>query len=194
MAAATVFSPGPGVIMTLTNSMTHGLYGAFGGILGIAVGAFFVAAISATSVGFVLATSALAFTVMKYIGAAYLFYLGIKLWRAPAFEFKEASTERAGFGRRFLEGIALQLTNPKAIFFFLSIFPQFINASDSYSPQFFALVITYSSLVIIIHLLYALTAHRAKAWLTSATGGRILNKAGGVMFMFFGVALAKANR
>ncbi len=194
IAGATVLSPGPGVIMTLTNSLRHGLYGTFGGILGIAVGAFLVAAISATSIGFVLATSALAFTVMKYIGAGYLFYLGIKLWRAPAFEFKDAAVERAGFGKRFFEGITLQLTNPKAIFFFLSIFPQFIDASDSYPHQFFALVITYSSLVVIIHLLYALMAHRAKAWLTSARGGRILNRAGGVMFMFFGVALAKANR
>ena len=194
MATATVFSPGPGVIMTLTNSLRHGLYGAFGGILGIASGAFLVAAISATSVGFVLATSAFAFTVMKYVGAAYLFYLGIKLWRAPVGEFKEAATESAGFGRRFLEGIALQLTNPKAIFFFLSIFPQFIDASESYPLQFFALVITYSSLVVVIHFLYAFTAHRAKAWITSARCGRTVNKASGVTLMFFGATLANANR
>ena len=77
MATATVFSPGPGVVMTLTNSLRYGMKGTFGGILGIASGALGVAAVSATSVGVVLAASAVAFTVMKYIVAAYLVYLGI---------------------------------------------------------------------------------------------------------------------
>jgi threonine/homoserine/homoserine lactone efflux protein len=84
MAAVTVFSPGPGVVMTLTNSLRHGLRGAFGGILGVSFGALVVAAISATSLGVILATSAVAFTTLKLMGAAYLVYLCIKLWRAPA--------------------------------------------------------------------------------------------------------------
>jgi homoserine/homoserine lactone efflux protein len=70
MAAATVLSPGPGVVMTLTNALRYGLRGTFGGILGIAVGALVVAATSATSLGVLLATSALAFTVLKLLGAA----------------------------------------------------------------------------------------------------------------------------
>ncbi len=127
MATATVLSPGPGVVMTLSNALKYGLQGAFGGILGVACGALVVAAISATSVGVILATSALAFTLLKFIGAAYLIYLGIRAWRTPAFAFQERSSSQAGFGRRFMEGISLQLTNPKAIFFFLSVLPQFID-------------------------------------------------------------------
>lgn len=194
MATATVFSPGPGVVMTLTNSLRYGLRGTFGGILGIACGALVVAAISATSLGVVLAASALAFTVLKLVGAAYLIYLGIRLWRAPAFQFKEQSAHQASFRRRFAEGLSLQLTNPKAIFFFLSVFPQFIDPSDHYAAQFFALVLTYSSLVVIIHCLYAFFAQRAKNWLTSERGGRMINKAGGATFVFFGAALATAKR
>lgn len=194
MATVTVFSPGPGVIMTLTNALRHSLYGTFGGILGIASGAFVVAAISATGAGIVLATSAMAFTVMKYVGAAYLVFLGMKLWRAPALEFKEGTTQTGGFGRRYVEGIALQLTNPKVIFFFLSIFPQFIDASDRYTTQFATLVMTYSALVVLIHLLYAVMANRAKGLLTSAKGSRAVNRAGGVTFILFGAALANANR
>src|SRR5688572_23458725 len=95
MAAATVLSPGPGVVMTLTNSLRYGMKGTFGGILGIAFGALVVAAISATSLGMLLATSSVAFTVLKFIGAAYLVYLGIKLWRAPAFQFQEQNTHEA---------------------------------------------------------------------------------------------------
>lgn len=194
MATATVFSPGPGVVMTLTNSLRYGLKGTFGGILGIACGALVVAAISATSLGVVLATSAVAFTIMKYIGAAYLIYLGIKLWRAPAFQFKERTTHEANFGRRFLEGVSLQLTNPKVIFFFLSVFPQFIDPSTDYSSQFALLVLTYSSLVVIIHCIYAATAQKAKLWLTSEKGGNAINKVGATTFVFFGVALSTATK
>lgn len=194
MATATVFSPGPGVVMTLTNALRYGFRGTFGGILGIAFGALVVAAISATSLGVLLAASALAFTVLKLAGAAYLVYLGIRLWRAPPFQFTEQSAHQANFGRRFLEGLSLQLTNPKAIFFFLSVFPQFIDPNQNYPVQFAFLVLTYSSLVVVIHCMYALFAKRAKRWLTSERGGRTVNKAAAATFVFFGVALATAKR
>lgn len=194
MAAATVLSPGPGVVMTLSNALRHGMHGTLGGILGIAVGALVVAAISATSLGVLLATSAQAFTVLKFVGAAYLIYLGVRLWRAPPFDFANRPAHRTGFGRRFIEGLSLQLTNPKAIFFFLSIFPQFIHPDTSYSVQFGALVLTYSALVLVIHCGYALFAKRAKSWLTSARGGRLVNRAAGTTFVFFGAALATAKR
>ena len=141
MASATVFSPGPGVVMTLTNSIRYGINGTIGGILGISLGALIVAGISATGLGLLLATSASAFTVMKLIGAAYLIYLGIKLWNAREFELKEKDANEVNFGKRLIEGVTLQLTNPKAIFFFLSIFPQFIDASIGYIGQFSVLVL-----------------------------------------------------
>jgi homoserine/homoserine lactone efflux protein len=194
VAMVTVFSPGPGVVMTITNSLRYGFRGSFGGILGISCGALVVASISATSVGFILATSALAFTVLKFVGAVYLFYLGIRLWRAPAFTFAEQADKQVSFGRRFVEGLSLQLTNPKAIFFFLSVFPQFIDPENNYVAQFTVLVLTYSSLVVIIHSLYSLFAQRVRNLLTSPRGGRILNRTGAATFMFFGAALACAKR
>lgn len=194
MAAATVFSPGPGVVMTLTNTLRYGVRGTLGGILGIAVGALVVAAISATSLGVLLAASALAFTALKFIGAGYLVYLGIRLWHAPAVKFAAGSAKKAGFGRRFLEGLSLQLTNPKAIFFFLSVFPQFIDAEKNYPVQFAMLVLTYSLLVVGIHCAYASFAERAQGWLTSERGGRAVNRAAGATFVFFGAALATAKR
>jgi threonine/homoserine/homoserine lactone efflux protein len=89
MATLTLFSPGPGVLMTLTNAMHHGVGGTIGDIFEIGFGALVVAAVSATSLGVLLVPSALAFTVMKYIGAAYLVYLGIKLWHLSGFEYAE---------------------------------------------------------------------------------------------------------
>ncbi|HEU5041420.1 MAG TPA: LysE family translocator, partial [Gemmatimonadales bacterium] len=129
-----------------------------------------------------------------YVGAVYLMYLGIRLWNAPPVRFEARAAEPVGVGRRFLEGLSLQLTNPKAIFFFLSVFPQFIDRSRDFGSQFALLVLTYSTLVIVIHCGYALTAQRAKRWLTSERGGRAVNRAGGAAFVFFGAALATARR
>lgn len=194
MAAATVLSPGPGVVMTLTNALRYGMRGTVGGIFGIAFGALVVAAISATSLGILLATSAVAFTILKLLGAAYLVYLGIRLWRSPPVRLVEQSAHKASFGKRFIEGLSLQVTNPKAIFFFLSLFPQFISPEKSYAFQFAALVLMYSALVVVIHSVYALFARRAKNWLTSERGGRAVNRTAGATFMFFGAALAAAKR
>lgn len=194
MATATVLSPGPGVVMTITNALRFGVRGTLGGILGIAIGALVVAAISASSLGVLLATSALAFTVLKFVGAAYLVYLGIRLWRAPAIQFTERSVHEASFGRRFWEGISLQLTNPKAIFFFLSVFPQFIDPELNYTAQFAALVLSYSTLVVVIHCGYAFFAQRARRWLTSARGARTTNRVASATYVFFGAALATAKR
>ena len=194
VALATVLSPGPGVVMTLTNALRYGMRGTFGGILGIAFGALVVAAVSATSLGVLLVASSVAFTVMKFIGAAYLVYLGIRLWRAPPLKFVEPSGQGANFGTRFIEGLSLQLTNPKAIFFFLSVFPQFIVPGADYAIQFAVLVLTYSSLVIAIHVMYAVFAKKARHWLTSERGGRSVNKAAGATFVFFGAALASSKQ
>lgn len=194
MASATVLSPGPGVTLTLTNSIRYGMYETFGGILGIAIGASVVAGISATGLGLILAASATAFTIMKYIGAAYLIYLGIKMWRTPPMVTNEPAPLKPSMRRRFLEGLTLQLSNPKAIFFFLSIFPQFIDNSRPYVFQFFTLVLTYSCLVIGIHLLYAMSAHKVKRWLSSPRGSRVFNRIGGGAFVFFGLALATAKK
>ena len=194
MASVTILSPGPGVVMTLTNALRYGLRGTFGGILGLALGILLVAAISATSLGVLLATSALAFTVIKFAGAAYLIYLGLRLWRAPAFKLSAEQAHAATFGRRFLEGLTLQLTNPKSIFFFLSVFPQFIDPEVSYPIQFTLLVLTFSLLLVLIHTLYALCAKRARGWLASERGGRIVNRSAGTMFIAFGALLANARR
>jgi threonine/homoserine/homoserine lactone efflux protein len=194
VAIVTVFSPGPGVVLTITNALRYGTFGALGGILGIASATFIVAGVSATSLGIILATSSIAFTVMKYIGAAYLIYLGIKLWRSPA---SPINPQRAAFKnkkRQFLEGFTMQLTNPKAVFFFMSIFPQFVDHKANFVGQFLLLVTTYSLLVVAIHLCYAAMANSGRSWLSASKGRRLINRIGGGTFMCFGVGLASASK
>lgn len=194
MATLTVLTPGPGVVMTLTNTLRYGLRRAAGGILGIAAGTLLVATLSATGLGILLATSAVAFTLMKLLGAAYLIYLGLRLWHSPALQFTPGDGSNGGFAHFFRQGVTLQITNPKAIFFFLSVLPQFIDLKAGYRHQFILLVMTYVSLVIVIHGLYGLGAGRAKRWLISERGSKVLGRIGAVMLLGFGVALGSAAR
>ncbi|MCH7342408.1 LysE family translocator [Pelomonas sp. CA6] len=197
VAAATVMSPGPGVLMSLSNALRLGWRGALPGILGVASGAAVVATLSATGLGLLLARSALAFSVLKWVGAAYLVYLGWKLWRAPALRWSAAEEALPpvppGPWRRFVEGLLLQFTNPKAIFFFLSVLPQFVAADQPRAPQFALLVGSYALLVVLIHSLYAVLAQQSRRWLAGPRAGRLLNRIGGATFMGFGVAMAGAR-
>ena len=191
MAALAILSPGPGVVLTLTNAVRHGWRGSIGGILGIACGAWLVAAACVAGLGLLLSVSATAFTVVKFLGAAYLVFLGVRLWRAPPLAPMQAPRATA---RRFAEGLSLQVTNPKAVFFFLSIFPQFTDVARPDAGGFVLLVLTYAVLIVVIHSGYALLASRAQRWLGSPRGGRIVNRAGAAAFVFFGAALATAKR
>ncbi|MEN5092081.1 LysE family translocator [Pseudomonas protegens] len=193
LATLTILSPGPGVVLTLSNALRHGWSGALPGIFGIASGAFVVAGISASSLGLVLAASTTAFTLLKYIGALYLLYLGVKMWRTQSF-IPPIKDNQARPGRRFVEALSIQLLNPKAGFFFLAVFPQFIQQQGDYYNQFFMLVASYSLLVIAVHSGYALMANGARGWLSSRRGARIVGKLSGITFLGFGVMLASANK
>ncbi|MBC3346384.1 MULTISPECIES: LysE family translocator [Pseudomonas] len=193
LATLTVLSPGPGVVLTISNALRHGWSGSLPGIVGIASGAFIVAGICASSLGLILAASATAFTVLKYIGALYLLYLGIKMWRTQRFipELKATSPRP---WRRFIEALSIQLLNPKAGFFFLAVFPQFIKPAADYCSQFFLLVSSYSLLVVVVHSGYALVAQAARGWLSTNKGARIVGKLSGITFLGFGVLMASASK
>ncbi len=190
MATATVMSPGPGVTLTVTNSLRYGVYESMGGIVGIALGALIIAVISATGLGLILAASSWAFTIIKYVGAAYLIFLGVRMWRSPPLSKQDAAITEPNIKRRFIEGLSIQFSNPKVIFFFISIFPQFINRTEAYFMQFSILTLTYFFLVIVIHMLYAAMAGQARNWLASKKGGLVLNRVGGGVFILFGLVLA----
>lgn len=194
IAALTVLSPGPGVLLTLSNSLRDGITGALSGIAGIVLGTLVVAFVSASSLGLLLAKSALAFSIMKWVGAAYLIYLGVNKWRMGAKSFVFSKPKEEGKRGHFLEGFLIQVTNPKAVFFFMAIFPQFVNYSKGFAIQFSALVLSYSALVLFIHFGYAHLARFAKRSLNSAQGQKYINRVSGAIFISFGIGLANANR
>jgi len=199
IAVITIASPGPGVILTLSNSIQYGVKSTLAGVFGISLGVLVIAIVSATSLGVILSTSAIAFTILKYIGAAYLIYLGIKLWRSPAIKL-EKGTENSFLSKdpryryRFKEGFFVSLLNPKAIFFFMSLFPQFINHEQSYLLQFSYLTLTFCSMIIVVHTIYTLGANSLKGWLLSSKGSKAVNRVGGSVFVLFGFGLATSQR
>lgn len=193
LAAVNIVTPGPGVMLTLTNAIRHPWRDALAGIVGVASGTFLVATLSVIGVGAVLIASSIAFMAMKYAGAAYLIYLGVKLWRAPPKAFIELPTTRASLTRRFAEGFVLQASNPNAILFFLALFPQFIDHETPDAGWAATLVGGYALLVVAIHSTYAALARQTRVWLSSAGGGRLVNRVGGTAFILSGLALAAAN-
>ncbi len=190
VSALTVASPGPGVVMTLTNGLRYGARKALPGILGLAAGIVFIAAISTTGLGLFITKSPLAFTLFKFAGAAFLIYLGVRLWLAPPFQFGQVEAHDANWMRRFLEAFTLQFSNPKAIVFCLFVFPHFIEPEENYFLQFSILTSTYALLILVIHLVYAMIAARVRKRLSSPRGGKLLNAISGTAFIVFGVMLA----
>ncbi len=194
IASATIASPGPGVILSISNALKYGFFGSIAGILGVAVGMFFIGLLSASSVAVILATSALAFSIIKYVGAAYLIYLGYKMWRSTSELHPETKLAVKTNGSRFREGLAITLLNPKPIFFFIALFPQFIVSNNQNLYPFFVLVMTFSLLVIVIHCLYAASANMLRKKLATPKAGKLISKISGSFFIFFGLGLAASNK
>jgi threonine/homoserine/homoserine lactone efflux protein len=181
-------------MLTINNSIQRGLFKSLSGIFGIALAILLVAVISATSLGIILASSIMAFTVVKIIGAVYLIYLGIKMWRTKEASGARSSLREVSFLKCFIEGFLVSISNPKGIIFFMSIFPQFIDLSQEYNSQFILLAVTFSVLVIVIHTAYALFSSFARSKLSSSRGSVALNKVSGVVFVSFGIGLASSSR
>ncbi|QFI19808.1 LysE family translocator (plasmid) [Klebsiella aerogenes] len=194
IASLTIASPGPGVLLTLTNTLNYNLRNAMAGIIGVAAGMGVISVVAASSVGVIITTSQLALLVVKVAGAAYLIYLGIKLFRSvPRVLSNNPGTPEAfvlpSAGQRFRQGLLVSLLNPKPIVFFMALFPQFINPQQPFVPQFSLLSGLFCLLVIVIHSLYGFFAHSVKTKMSSGNLFRQLNKTGGVVFMCFAAGL-----
>lgn len=181
-------SPGPNGLLALTHGVLHGrvrtLYTIMGGALGFVV----IIALSMFGIGALLQTSVVWLTVMKWLGGAYLVWLGIQVWRAPpvGVDLPQEGKARSG-ASLFRQGALSALTNPKALLFFAAFLPQFIDPARSLFVQFLIMAGTFAATEIITEWLIASLAHRVRPWLERA--GRRFNKVCGGVFMLIGAAL-----
>jgi homoserine/homoserine lactone efflux protein len=181
-------SPGPNGLLALTHGALHGHGKAMFTIAGGAVGFVVVIALSMFGIGALLQASLVWLTVMKWLGGAYLVWLGIQVWRAPpiGMELATDGAQRSG-ASMFRQGMLSALTNPKALLFFAAFLPQFIDPARSLVLQFLIMAGTFAAIEVLTELLIARTAHRIRPWLQRV--GRRFNQACGGIFMAIGVAL-----
>lgn len=122
IAFLTLLSPGPGVLFTVTNSINYGVKTALFGISGLIIGMFVIAVISASGVGLIITSNPTIFTVLKFIGAFYLMYLGYKNFsKTPSQDLitDQQSDKNVSKSRLFYQGLLASLLNPKTIVFLL---------------------------------------------------------------------------
>jgi threonine/homoserine/homoserine lactone efflux protein len=181
-------SPGPNGLLALTHGALHGHAKAMYTICGGALGFVIVIALSMFGIGALLETSLVWLKVMKWLGGAYLVWLGIQVWRSPPIGLELAGGAAArGGGAMFRQGALSALTNPKALLFFAAFLPQFIDPARSLWLQFAIMAGTFAVIEVATELLIARLAHRISPWLQRV--GRRFNQACGGVFMAIGLAL-----
>jgi threonine/homoserine/homoserine lactone efflux protein len=198
-AAVVIAIPGPTTLMVTGHAMSSGSRVALASLLGVALGDFTAIACSVLGLGAILAASAEAFTVLKWVGAAYLVYLGIKLWRAPAVPLG-AAVAAQGQGRRrsirraIAESFSVTVLNPKGLLFFAAFLPQFIDPHQPTLPQVVVLALTFEALAAGSLVAYVLMTARARRLMDSPRAIRIMNRAGGSMLIGAGLLTASLRR
>ncbi|MBK8320742.1 MAG: LysE family transporter [Betaproteobacteria bacterium] len=186
-------TPGPGAVLSMSTGGRHGYWAAFIAILGLQVAILVHLLIVAVGFGALLAASETAFFSVKLMGAAYLVWLGIAKWRAPLspVDGNLVSLPRGGF---FLQGLLVNLINPKAIIFIGALVPQFINPAQPVLAQYLIVAATLSSIDVVTMSVYALAAVRMNQWMHNPKAIQLQNRTFGGLFFSAGVFLAGSAR
>jgi threonine/homoserine/homoserine lactone efflux protein len=176
--------PGPTILLVISYALGHGRKVAFATVAGVTLGDFTAMTASMLGLGALLAASAMVFTVLKWVGAAYLVYLGIKLWRAPVAEEGEpVAPPRERPGRIFAHTYVVTALNPKSIIFFVAFLPQFLDPHGPVALQLAIFEATFLVLATVNASLYALLAAMARRQIRKPAVQRIVNRTGGSLMI-----------
>jgi threonine/homoserine/homoserine lactone efflux protein len=198
-AASTVLLliPGPTVLLVVSYALTQGRRVALATAAGVALGDFTAMTLSLAGLGALLLASATLFTVLKWIGAAYLVYLGIKLWRAkpalPTVGEVVAGSEGEARGI-FIHAFVVTALNPKSIAFFVAFVPQFIDHQAPLLTQLAIMEATFVGLATLNALLFALAADGLRSRIRRPNVLKWLNRAGASCLVGMGAATATLSR
>lgn len=186
-------TPGAGAINTMSNALTSGFRRSLWGILGQQLALVVHVIVVAAGVGLIVSSSPFLFMMIRYVGAAYLVYLGIMKLLAKAERDDGADSPAAVESgvSMFRRGLWVNLLNPKAIVFFLAFMPQFIRPSEPLLPQYVILTATVVAIdIIVMWFVFAAGAKQLKHLTTSERGQLVLNRVFGILFIGVGVLLA----
>jgi threonine/homoserine/homoserine lactone efflux protein len=183
--------PGPTILAVISHSLAHGRKAVLPLVAGVTLGDFTAMSCSLLGLGAVLAASATLFSALKMIGAAYLIYLGVKLWRSTPGE--TASNEGEGNPRKrslLADLYIVTSLNPKSIAFFVAFLPQFVTPADKALPQFLILGGTFLFLAAANAALYAVFAGTFRERMQRAKTRKWLDRFGGAVLIGAGIATA----
>ncbi|MGM3191006.1 homoserine/homoserine lactone efflux protein [Dickeya dadantii subsp. dieffenbachiae] len=187
-------SPGSGAINTMSTSISHGYRGAIASIAGLQLGLTIHIVLVGIGLGALLSQSVLAFDMLKWLGAAYLIWLGIQQWRSAGSLDLQTLANSMPRRRLFKRAILVNLTNPKSIVFLAALFPQFIIPHQPQAMQYLVLGVTTVVVDIIVMIGYAMLAQRIALWLKGPRQLKQLNRTFGSLFMLVGALLATARK
>jgi homoserine/homoserine lactone efflux protein len=192
-------SPGAGAVLSMTHGLSYGVRQTTATILGLQTGLAFILLVAGGGVGALLLASVTAFTVVKMLGAAYLIWLGVRQWRAPAGsplapEGAAIEGDRLPARQRFMRGLLTNATNPKGIVFMVAVLPQFISHSRPLWSQLAILLVTTLCVDVTVMHGYALLAASLRRWLASPRARRIQNRITGSVLMAMGASLTLVSR
>ncbi|MFI5444886.1 LysE family translocator [Polaromonas sp. UC242_47] len=195
ISLVTAFSPGPGILLAVSNAVAWGPRKTLCSSAGNVLGVFAVSGAAMAGLGTLLHSSAWLFAVLKTLGALYLIYLGYRQWTSQTSMFDkplptEAQTEKTN-AVLFRQGLLVALTNPKSILFFTALFPQFIHAQAPMLPQFLALTSAFAACVLSSHMAYVLLARHTHRWLGTPQRARVFNRVCGGAFGLLGLSLLR---
>lgn len=182
------FTPGPNGLLALTHGAIYGVRRTVATVLGGALGFLVVIAISMFGIGALLTALPDVLTVLKWVGGAYLVFLGVQVWRSPAITVTQG-VERpsAAWWSLAQQGFLAAVTNPKGILFFVAFLPQFIDPTSDLGVQFAIMAATFIVIEIVFELVVAALSQSLQPLLARA--GRWFNRVTGGFFVLIGVLL-----
>ena len=189
-------TPGPNMLHVMSRSVQLGMRRSVAAMAGCLTAVVSVLAASAAGLSTLLLAVPGAFTMLRYAGAAYLIYLGIKAWRAEAAPLDVGATELAPRQSRaalFRGGLAIGLSNPKLILFAAAFLPQFIDPARAKPPQFLVLVLSFAAVEAGWYAAYAIGGRSLARYLTRPTIRRGFDRLTGTIFIGFGLALLRVK-
>ncbi|MCY1488825.1 Homoserine/homoserine lactone efflux protein [compost metagenome] len=189
-------SPGAGAIASMSSGLQYGFLRGYWNALGLQIGLALQIAIVAAGVGAILATSALAFSLIKWFGVVYLVYLAVKQWKALPSDMADNASARP-IGRPLtlvLRGFLVNFSNPKAIVFMLAVLPQFIDPHAPLVEQYLVMGVTMITVDLIVMAGYTGLAARVLRLLRTPRQQRVMNRSFAALFVGAAALLATVRR
>ena len=198
LAILAALTPGPAILLITTNATLYGWKKSVFAALGNIFGLFCMGIVTVAGLGVILESSILVFNVVRYLGAAYLIYLGVQLFlqKKGRVEANNSKAQQNNISRRklFFQAFGVAVSNPKAIVFLTALFPQFVNVQEPLAIQFVILITTLMVVSFSFLMFYAFLTDRVRGWLNMSGRDSIVRRASGLFFISIGILLGASSQ